>query len=274
MSILSREPPVAGADLLADLADGVLTLTLNRPAARNALSCQLLDALADALQFADADDEVRVVVLTGAGTAFCAGGDVTRMAGGESVFGAADDPDARVAAQRRVQRATMVRLHELSKPTIAAVNGPAVGAGLGLALACDLRYLAESARLLTGFLPLGLAGDFGVTWLLRDLVGPSRATELLLLSEWVSGARAVELGLAAEVVPDLFGHVADVARRLAAASAPATRAAKANVARAGRLDLADAADKEALEHVRLTGTPEHRAAVAHTIVRRTKGNHS
>src|SRR5262245_16225344 len=123
-------------DLRAALASGVLTLTLHRPHVRNAFSRAMLDGLAAMLDFAEASDAVRVVVLGGAGGTFCAGGDLGRLLRGESIFGPADDPAARLAAQEVVQLATVVRLYELSKPTIARIDGAAVGAGLGLALAC------------------------------------------------------------------------------------------------------------------------------------------
>jgi 2-(1,2-epoxy-1,2-dihydrophenyl)acetyl-CoA isomerase len=150
-------------DLLGHATDGVLTLTLNHPAVRNALSADMLGALRRMLQHAEESDAVRVV-LTGSGGAFCVGGDLTRLATGESIFGPADEPQIRLANQRSAQRATVVRLHELGKPTVARLEGAAVGAGLGLALACDLRSSATTLN--TSFARLGLAGDFGATWLL------------------------------------------------------------------------------------------------------------
>ena len=143
-------------DLLARVEDGVAVLTMNRPERRNALSPAMLDALARTLADAEADDDVGCVVLTGAGGAFCAGGDVKAMAqdgAGEAGF------DARVQLQRRSHRATAGRLHEMPKPTIAAVGGAAAGAGLSLALACDLRYAARRAVLTTAFAKVGFAGS-------------------------------------------------------------------------------------------------------------------
>jgi 2-(1,2-epoxy-1,2-dihydrophenyl)acetyl-CoA isomerase len=178
-----RQGLSTGTDqLLASLDGGVLTLTLNRPTARNAYSLELLDALGATLDAAADDDRVRVLVITGAGDSFCAGGDVKVMARGESLFGPMDDLEARRARHAASQRATTVRLAEFSKPTVALVNGSAVGAGLALALACDLRWAAESAVLRTGFTRAGLAGDFGCTWLLTQLVGPARSKELLFAS--------------------------------------------------------------------------------------------
>ncbi|GAA0571297.1 enoyl-CoA hydratase/isomerase family protein [Actinomadura livida] len=255
--------PTGSGHLLAGLAGGVLTLTLNRPRVRNAFSREMLEALAAMLDYAAAADDVRVVVLTGSGGTFCAGGDLAMLAAGESIFGPADAPDVRLAAQRALQRATVVRLRDIGKPSVALIEGAAVGAGLGLALGCDLRYAGTSATLRTGFGRLGLAGDFGCTWSLNRLVGPSRALELLYLSPALTAARARDLGLVTEAVPDerLREHVAALAARLAAVSPEAVRAMRRHVDRARTHDLAACADAEAEWHVRLLESGAHRDAV-------------
>ncbi|TDC60945.1 enoyl-CoA hydratase [Actinomadura sp. GC306] len=255
--------PTGSGHLLAERAGGVLTLTLNRPRSRNAFSREMLEALAAMLDFAAAADDVRAVVLAGSGGTFCAGGDLAMLAAGESIFGPADAPDVRLAAQRALQRATVVRLRDLGKPSVALIEGAAVGAGLGLALACDLRYAGTSATLRTGFGRLGLAGDFGCTWSLNRLAGPSRALELLYLSPALTAARAQELGLVTEAVPDerLREHVTAVAARLAAVSPDAVRAMRSHVDRAAAHDFAACADAEAEWHVRLLESDAHRAAV-------------
>ena len=249
--------------LLATRASGVLTLTLNRPDVRNAFSREMLEALAAMLDLAARAADVRVVVLEGAGGVFCAGGDLGMLAAGESIFGPAAEPEVRLATQKALQRATVARLHEMDKPSIALIDGPAVGAGLGLALACDLRYAGASATLRTGFGRLGLAGDFGCTWLLHRLVGPSRALELLYFSPPVPASRARDLGLVTDVLPDdrLRARVGELAARLAAASPDAVRAMKEHVARAHGAGLAACADAEAERHVRLLETGAHRDAV-------------
>src|SRR5215210_1870182 len=198
-------------DLLAHVEDGVALVTLNRPERRNALSRALLDALADVLRDVEADDEVGCVVLTGADGAFCAGGDVKDMAAG------ADDLPfgALVERQRRNHHETAGRLHRMPKPTIAALPGPAAGAGLSLALACDLRYAAEEAFLTTAFARVGFAGDYGGTWFLTQLVGPAKAREMYFFAERIDAAEASRLGLVNAVVPDdrLEAEVLDRARR-------------------------------------------------------------
>ncbi|MEU5879184.1 enoyl-CoA hydratase-related protein [Spirillospora sp. NPDC047279] len=259
----AREIGTGTAHLLATRTGGVLTLTLNRPEVRNAFSREMLEAMAAMLDVAATAEDVRVVVLAGAGNTFCAGGDLTKLAAGESIFGPAGDAPLRLETQRALQRATVVRLRELGKPSIALIAGAAVGAGLGLALACDLRYAAASATLRTGFGRLGLAGDFGCTWSLNRLAGPARALELLLLSPPLDAARARDLGLVNEVVADerLGDHVARLAGHLAALSPDAARAMKAHVARAQDHDLAACADAEAEWHVRLLESDAHRRAV-------------
>src|SRR3954471_7135645 len=161
--------------LIESIADGVATLTLNRPDRLNALSAPIMDGLLDAVPRLSADSAVGVVVVTGAGRAFCAGGDVKRMA---------DEPDERNApdavAKLRARMEISRLLHEIPKVTIAMVNGPAAGAGLAIALACDLRIAGESARFVTAFAKVGFSGDFGGSYFLSKLVGTGRARELIL----------------------------------------------------------------------------------------------
>ncbi|MFC5748326.1 enoyl-CoA hydratase/isomerase family protein [Actinomadura rugatobispora] len=263
--------PTESDELLVTLDAGVLTLVLDRPASRNALSLRMLDALAAALDDGLEREDVRVIVLTGAGSAFCAGGDVATFARGESIFGPMDEPGQRLKRQTESQRATVVRLWESPKPTIALLNGPVVGAGLGLALACDLRIAAASAVLRTGFVRVGLAGDFGCSWLLTQAVGAAKAKELLYLSETVPAESARELGLVNEVVADerLTERGMAIARRLAEGPGEALAAVKANVANALRNGLAECADDEVRAHVRLLGSRYHRDAVAAMARRRS-----
>jgi 2-(1,2-epoxy-1,2-dihydrophenyl)acetyl-CoA isomerase len=258
--------PVTGTPELhvdLDAGTGVLVLELHRPEARNALTLAMLTALANALDEAERDEAVRVVVLTGAERSFCAGGDLKVFARGESIFGPISEPETRLAGQREMQRRTSVRLRELRKPTMALINGSAVGAGLALALACDLRYMAADAMLRTGFVNAGLAGDFGCTWLLNSMLGPARTTELLFFATSLSADDSLREGLVHEVFPieELMAAGRRRAAQLARLSAPALEAVKDNVGRAQRAGFADAADGEVSWHVRLLATPEHRAAV-------------
>ena len=185
-------------DIIEAISDGVATLTLNRPDRLNALSATITDALLEALPRLAADPAVGVIVLTGAGRAFCAGGDVKRMAG---------DPDERSAPDAvqklRAKMEISRLLHEIPKPTIAMVNGPAAGAGLAMALACDLRIAGESARFVTAFAKVGFSGDFGGSYFLSKLIGTGKARELYFTAEPLNAAHALALGIVNRVVPDV-----------------------------------------------------------------------
>ena len=180
--------------LLADLQDGVLTLTLNRPEARNAMTSAMVQALQGQLADAELNAAVRCIVLTGSGKGFCAGGDVKGMA--ESGDGTIGDNtiDVAIHRQRGNQRGTAGKLYKMPKPTIAALPGAAAGAGLSLALACDLRIMASNAIMTTAFARVGFSGDYGGTYFLSQLVGTAKARELYFLSDRVSADQARNLG--------------------------------------------------------------------------------
>ncbi|MET0767639.1 MAG: enoyl-CoA hydratase-related protein, partial [Aeromicrobium sp.] len=228
--------------------------------------------LAACLDVAEERRDIRVVVITGAGGVFSAGGDVTLMAKGESIFGRREDPDARLAAQIEAQRRTVVRLSELSVPSIAVLPGAAVGAGLALALACDLRYGGESATLMTGFVRVGLAGDFGCSWLLHRLLPAGVARELLLTARPVDAGEAVRLGLLGGVFADaeLQERSMRIAHALADRSAPAVEAIRSMARSAPGLTLAEACDQDATTHARLIRSAEHESAVAALLADRSR----
>src|SRR5256714_2375993 len=189
-----RDTETGTDDLLARVEDGVAVLTMNRPERRNAMSGAMNAALASVLAEVELDDEVGCVLLTGAGGAFCAGGDVKGMAEGGGGDGAAPSFDAVIHRQRVNQRAISGKLWEMPKPTVAALPGPAAGAGLSLALACDLRYAVSGAVLMTAFARVGFAGDYGGTWLLTRLVGAGQARELHYLPGRIPAQQAERLG--------------------------------------------------------------------------------
>lgn len=252
-------------DLRATVEDGVAVLVLDRPQRRNALTPAMVDGLARVLEQVEVDDRVGAVVLTGAGGAFCAGGDVKAMAE-RGQWSAAQ----LLERQRRSQRAVCGRLWRMPKPVLAALPGPAAGAGLGIALACDLRYAAESAVLTTAFAKVGLSGDYGVAWLLTRLVGTSRARELLYLSERLDASAALRLGLVNAVLPDeeLLPHVLERARGLASGPRVALGLMKANLALALGADLEDAMDAEVAHHVASRATADHAEAAKAFVERR------
>src|SRR5580692_9159584 len=189
-------------DLRAEIDGGVAVITMNRPDRRNAFSQAMLSAMAAVLTQVETDDAVGCVVLTGAGGAFCAGGDVKSMAASPAgPGGAGRSLDAAIHRQRLNQRATSGRLWGMPKPTIAAIAGPAAGAGLSLALACDLRYAVSGAVLTTAFAKVALAGDFGGAWFLTQLVGSGKARELYYFSARLTAEEAQRLGIVNDIFP-------------------------------------------------------------------------
>lgn len=249
-------------DLLATLDEGVLTLTLNRPEARNAMSGEMNAALQAQLAWAELAAEVKVIVLTGAGKGFCAGGDVKGMAArGDGTVGN-NTIDGKIHQQRLNQRATAGKLFRMPKPTIAALPGAAAGAGFSLALACDLRVMASTAIMTTAFARVGFSGDYGGTYFLTQLVGSAKARELYFLSDRVSADEALRLGLANWVVePDqLQAKALEIARRLASGPTVAYRYMKENLNRAMAGEVEDCLDLEATHHVHCGQTEDHREA--------------
>ena len=248
-------------DLLATLDAGVLTLTLNRPEARNAMSGDMTAALAQQLAAAEFDSAVKCIVLTGAGKGFCAGGDVKGMA---SRSGPAGDStiDRAIHRQRVNQRATAGKLFKMPKPTIAALPGAAAGAGLSLALACDLRIMASNAILTTAFARVGFSGDYGGSYFLTQLIGSAKARELYFLSDRVSADEALRLGLANWVCApeELVAKTREIAGRLASGPTVALRYMKENLNRAMGGDVDDCLDLEATHHVHCGLTEDHREA--------------
>jgi len=261
-------------ELLAHIEDGVAVLVMNRPERRNALSGGMLNAMSEVLTACESDPEVACVVLTGAGGAFCAGGDVKGMAegtGGGSTATAGSDLDSRIYAQRISQRATAGRLYKMPKPTVAALPGAAAGAGLSLALACDLRIASQNAVMTTAFARVGFSGDYGGTFFLSQLVGSAKARELYFLSDRIDMTEALRLGLVNWVVPadKLEGETMQLALRLAKGPRVAYRYMKENLNRAATgVSAEDCLDLEATHHVHTGFTEDHREAAKAFVKKR------
>jgi 2-(1,2-epoxy-1,2-dihydrophenyl)acetyl-CoA isomerase len=267
---MAGEIDTGTTDLLASLDDGVLTLTLNRPEARNAMSGAMTTALGQQLASAELDGAVKCIVLTGAGKGFCAGGDVKGMAArGDGTVGD-NTIDAAIHRQRVNQRATAGKLFAMPKPTIAALPGAAAGAGLSLALACDLRIMASTAILTTAFARVGFSGDYGGTYFLTQLVGSAKAREMYFLSDRVSAQEALQLGLTNWVCePDaLADKTREIALRLASGPTVAYRYMKENLNRAMTGDMIDCLDLEATHHVHCGQTEDHREATKAFVAKR------
>ena len=257
-------------DLLASVDDGVAVLTLNRPERRNAFSPAMVQAIGRVLSDLDVDDSVGCVVVTGAGGAFCAGGDVKMMADNAALFSAKASYDDHIQLQRRNQRDTSGRLWSMGKPTIAALPGPAAGAGLSLALSADLRYAADTAVLTTAFARVGFSGDYGGTWFMTRLLGSAKAKELYFFSEKLTAADALALGLVNGVFPadTLHDEVMALARRLADGPRIALRYMKENLNRAVLSPFDDCSDIEVTHHVHTGTTEDHREAARAFVEKR------
>jgi 2-(1,2-epoxy-1,2-dihydrophenyl)acetyl-CoA isomerase len=242
--------------------DGVAILTMNRPERRNALSGEMLAGLRGALAECETARDVRCVVLTGAGGAFCAGGDVKGFAEGSASGGAyatGQSFDEIVHAQRLDQRSTSGVLYHMPKPTIAVLGGPAAGAGLSLALACDLRVALEGTVLTTAFAKVGFSGDFGGTWFLTRLVGAGKAKELYYLSERLDVGEAAALGIVNKVyAADAFEDSwRALAAQLAGGPTIAYRYIKDNINRAVDGELIECMDQEVTYHQHCGRTEDH-----------------
>lgn len=268
---MSNKVETGTGDLLADLTDGVLTLTMNRPEARNAMSDAMTGALAQQLEHAELNSAVKVIVLTGAGKGFCAGGDVKGMAAsGDGTVGD-NTIDAAIHRQRLNQRGTAGRLYSMPKPTIAALPGAAAGAGLSLALACDMRIMASSAMMTTAFAKVGFSGDYGGTFFMSQLVGTAKARELYFLSDRVNAEQALDLGLTNWVceADELAAKANEIALRLASGPSVAYRYMKENFARAlSSGDVNDCLDLEATHHVHCGQTEDHKNATKAFVEKR------
>ena len=252
-------------ELLESVSERIATLTLNRPDRLNALSSPMIDGLLEALPRLAADADIAVVVLTGAGRGFCAGGDVKSMAEGSSQLGLED------AVQRLRGRMEVSRLlHEIPKPTIAMVNGPAAGAGLAMALACDLRVASESARFITAFAKVGFSGDFGGSYFLSKLVGTGRARELYYTGEPLDAAQALALGVVNTVVPEfeLLEATTALAQRLAHGPGVALGLMKRNFNAAETGTLSELLDLEALHQIQTARTEDHQEAARAFVEKR------
>jgi enoyl-CoA hydratase/carnithine racemase len=255
------------SELLCEIRQRVALITLNRPEARNALSERLTPALRRMIKQCGDDPKVGALLISGAGNAFCAGGDVKGMGNNAN---AEITIEERVADLRMKQRTLTGALVAARKPTIAALPGPAAGAGLALALACDIRIAAESAIMATGYARIGLTGDYGIAWLLTRLAGTSRARELMFLSERIDARRCEALGLVNRVVPDaeLREAAFALAKTLAEGPSIALASIKDNLDHAVTSDLLDSMDQEAENMIRAMRTTDHKEAARAFIEKR------
>lgn len=246
-------------EVLCHVEQRVALVTLNRPEARNAITTEMKRALVGLIPALGEDEGVGCVLLTGAGGAFCAGGDTKRMA----AEGKPLSPDER-KRQLRWEHQIPLSLFRLGKPTLAALPGPAAGAGFALALACDLRVMADTAFVTTAYVKLGLSGDYGMSWFLTRLVGTAKAKEIQFTGKRLEASECERLGLVNRVVPEseLANAALALAREIAAGPPIALRFMKDNLNRATQEDLESILDLEAERMVESATTDDYVEAVA------------
>jgi 2-(1,2-epoxy-1,2-dihydrophenyl)acetyl-CoA isomerase len=255
-------------DLRFEVADdGVATITLNRPERMNAFTMEMIDAWAATLETCRRDDAVRAIVVTGAGNAFCSGGDIDEMKQrmGNTPVQRKDE------LWRRVQRIPLT-LEDLDKPVIVAVNGVATGAGMDLALMGDIRYAAESARFAETYVKVGLVPGAGGAHFLPRLVGVAKALELFWTGDFVDAREAERLGIVNKVLPDaeLMPQVRALASRIARAPMLSVRLIKRAVYQGLRNDLRTSLDLVSSHYAVVTSSPDHRDAVEAFLTRQRK----
>ena len=255
-------------ELLLSIENGVAVIIFNRPERLNALTRGMrCPALRTHLALLAEDPAVGCVVLTGSGRAFCSGGDVRVQAA--SAGKSEHSPEQRADQLRASMEASRL-LHDMPKPTIAMLNGVAAGAGMSIALACDLRIAGESARMTTAFAKVGLSGDYGGTYFLTQLVGPSKARELYLTAEVLESPDLLALGLVSRVEPDteLVEATMALAGRFASGPRVAYRYIKRNLKVAEEGSLSDALDAEAYGMLRSRETADHAEAAQAFVEKR------
>ncbi|MCF8603347.1 crotonase/enoyl-CoA hydratase family protein [Gordonia sp. HY442] len=256
-------------ELLVERDGDVVTWTINLPDLRNAISDPpIIDAIVDAVAQANADQSVRAVILTGAGSAFSAGGNVKAMQAGEGLFGGAAH-DQRIGYRDGIQRIPRA-MYGLEVPVIAAVNGPAVGAGCDLAMMCDLRIASTTAFFAESFVKLGIIPGDGGAWFLPRIIGPSRAAEMALTGDRVDAATALDWGMVSRVVePDeLLSAARTLAERVAVNPPIAVRMAKKLLRESSQQTLDQLLEMSAAMQGIAHQTEDHKEAVAAMLEKR------
>jgi enoyl-CoA hydratase/carnithine racemase len=240
---------------------GFATLTLNRPDRLNSLSNELLESLAINLEEVAEDDSIRAVIVTGAGRAFCSGADTDEMTGGEGDGPHKQGPGGPEALRRgfKLAQKVILGIYEMEKPVIAAINGPAVGAGFDLACACDIRIASDSARFMAAYIHVGLFPGYGGTWLYPRLFGQAKAAELMYTGNFMEVDEAKSLGFLNNVVgeDELIGAAEKMARRIASGPSIAIRLAKTMMRRGMSMDLETSLEMSAAAEAITLSSDDH-----------------
>jgi 2-(1,2-epoxy-1,2-dihydrophenyl)acetyl-CoA isomerase len=265
-STTKKEKTMSANEMVLQKLDaGLLTITMNRPDRRNALNPDMTRGLVEAARRAAEDQEVRAVLLKGAGGTFCVGGDVKSMAAGRAPM-SFEEKQVNLRKGMEVSRL----LHQMQKPVVAQLDGAAAGAGLSIALSCDLRVASESCKITTAFAKVGFSGDYGGTYFLTKMLGSAKARELYLLSPVLTAKEAFDLGMVTKVVPDAECEAAahELAMSLAQGPSIALGYIKRNVNNAETMSLEACFDGEAIHHSRAGETADHKEAAKAFVEKR------
>lgn len=272
----ARKIDTGTKELLCSVENNVATVSFNRAEKRNALGDIVTPALRETLLILEFDSDVRVIVITGVGKAFCAGGDIKGM-GNKGNMSDNRSLDEKIDDLQRRQNTLTLRLYELPKPTIAALPGAAAGAGMSIALACDIRIGTKNAFYASGYGLVGLSGDYGGSWQLTKLVGPAKAKEIFYTGRRIKADEALQLGLLNEVVEQehLQTRTKELASQIANGPPIAIQYMKENINLATQADFKECLNQEADRLVRTAQTADHKEAVQAFIEKREpvfKGN--
>jgi 2-(1,2-epoxy-1,2-dihydrophenyl)acetyl-CoA isomerase len=251
--------------VLQKLEGGLLTITMNRPERKNALNPEMVAGLVEAARRAADDPDVRAVLFKGAGGSFCVGGDVKSMAAGRAPL----PFEVKMANLRRGMEVSRI-LHQMPKPVVAQLDGAAAGAGLSMALSCDLRIASESCKITTAFAKVGFSGDYGGTYFLTQMLGSAKARELYLTSPVLTAQEALALGMVTSVVADAEVDAAAHGLAMSLAQGPSVTLGyiKRNINNAEHMSLEDCFDAEAIHHTRAGETADHKEAAKAFVEKR------
>ena len=263
-----REIATGTRQLLASIDQNVGVIILNRPEARNALSDELTPALRNIIKEFDGNEEVRSLLITGSGKAFCAGGDVKSMS--KEGIGPKLTREEAIEDLQKKQLTLTGALYNFSKPSIAALPGPAAGAGLAIALACDIRYASNTAFAIAGYGRIALSGDYGISWLLSKTIGLSKAKELMFTNDKIDASEGLRIGLFNKIVEEkeLYETTFNAAKNMAQFSPLAPSLMKKNLNNSNELNFIEALDKEAACLIDTAQSNDHKEGIKAFVEKR------
>ena len=257
--------------LLAHIHGKVGILTLNRPEAKNALSDELTPALRKKIAELNEDKRVTSLIITGTGDAFCAGGDVKSMNSSKDKGWTEEKTEEETIKDLQQKQITLTAaLYNFTKPTIAVLPGAAAGAGLSIALSCDFRFASDNAFAVAGYGRIALTGDYGITWLLTKLIGPSKAKDMLFSNRKINAEEGLKIGIFDKIFKyeDLLKDSLEYAKMVGSFSPLAIKAMKKNINNSAEINLVEALDQEAIDLIKVSKSKDHKEGVSAFVEKR------